>query len=260
MLIFENSTNKLDILSNAISNKYAISFWYVGKDYKERKKNGKNPKQNWRRVEPFALGKTKNGDWILRAYQYGGVTNTKNKVYKTYSVDEIKDGSISLMYDKTGENLQTFSPKSYIDNRGVTAAFRTSGSDKGMKGGVDTFYNVRKPGGSTNPNPTPEPEVGTEPAVKPNLQPTKPSVVKKPIPPKPIAKPLPTQPVKKPIPLPKSPVTKPVQPVPEPMPNAEKINPDIVSPEEEENEWVPEPVTEGAGFLKWILNLSHGSR
>lgn len=259
MLIFENSTDKLDLLKDAINNKTAISFWYVGKDFKEKKKHGQNPKQNWRRVEPFALGKSKKGEWILRAYQYGGATNSENKVYKTFSVDEIKDGTIKSMFDKTGENLQTFEPKTYIDNRGVNASFRSNGSDKSMGGGVDTYYNVNKQIKPTVNVTNKRSNVHVN--VNPNLIKTK----LKPNPIEPI-KPVEKEPTKEPKITPLRGLKKPTVPIQKPEPPVEpeiqddKITPQELEPDQEDSEWEAEPITESTGFLKWIINLNHGSK
>lgn len=273
MLIFEQSGDKLELLKYAIDNQYAVSFWYVGKDFKEKKERGEKPKQNWRQVEPFALGKTKKGEWILRGYQYGGVTNSKNKVYKTFSVDEIKDGSLRFMYDKSGVKLQTFKPESYIDDRGVAANFRSDGSDKSMKGGVDKYYDVKKtninvdPANDISKPPAPpdeEPEIpatDTQPnvaapmptptKVRPGIKAQKPNVsTSEPQAPKPGIK------AKKPG-LPKAPAQ--AEPEIEPVEPEDKITPQELDPVEKEDEWEPEPVTENKGFFKWILKLNHGT-
>ena len=263
MLIIENDTDKLDLLRYAIENKYAISFWYVGKDYKEKKKEGQNPKQNWRRVEPFALGKTKKGGWLLRAYQYGGVTNSKSRVYKTFSVDEIKDGSVSIMYDKTGKKLQTFEPKTYIDSRGEMASFRSDGSDKSMSGGVDKYYNINTPAGSTDNTSDITAKKSKPVSSSPTIQKPKPVIKPKAaVKPNPNEPPIPVQAsVSKKVPnqLPKLPIEPDSEPEEiEPV----KINPQTLEPEEKDAEWETEPINEvkQPGFLKWILNLNKNGR
>ncbi len=126
MLIIENAgDDKLSILRHAIENKYEISFWYRGVKVSDPKEK-KYTKQNWRYAQPVALGKSKaTGKWMLRAYQTVGVTNSRNGRYKTFLVDEIKDGSIEILYDRTGREISTFTPAS---------GYRTDGGDKKMDG------------------------------------------------------------------------------------------------------------------------------
>jgi hypothetical protein len=265
MLILEQETDKLKVLTYAIEHKLAVSFWYVGSDFKEKQAKGKNPKQNWRRVYPVAIGTSKkSGKTILRAYQYQGVTNSfkrsdppvpKLNVYKTFLLDEIKDGSVRIMYDRSGENLQGFTPPTYVDDYGKTAKFKGA-TDQHMSA-VDTFFNTKdgadytskdyditQPGYVEPEKPVAKP---TTPAVAPKQQP-------KPVAPAPKA---PTAPVPPPV------TAKPVQPKPQPPKVAEpvnKITPPL-EPEEDEEEWEEmEPVTESTGFFKWILNLSNGSK
>lgn len=146
MLIIENSgDDKLDSIRKAIENKYVISFWYRGIKVSDPNIR-KYTKQNYRRVQPVALGKSKGtGKWMLRAYQISGTTNTKNQKWKTFIVDEIKDGSINIVFDSTGKNYQTFEPKS---------DYKTDGSDKKMDGDRSIHYlDVNADAGPTNPNP-----------------------------------------------------------------------------------------------------------
>ena len=123
MLIIENAgDDKLAILRYAIENKYTVSFWYRGVKLSDPKEK-RYTKQNWRFVEPVALGKSKaTGKWMLRAFQTSGSTNTKNGRYKTFLVDEIKDGSVSITYDG-GTEIGTFTPAS---------GYRSDGGDKKM--------------------------------------------------------------------------------------------------------------------------------
>lgn len=145
MFIIENNGNdKLDAIRNAIENKYEISFWYRG--VKVSDPNVKNyTKQNYRRIQPVALGKSKGtGKWMLRGYQTSGATNTENNKWKTFIVDEIKDNSVQIMYDSTGKEYKTFEPKS---------DYKTDGSDKKMDNNKSIHYlDVNKPAGPKNPN------------------------------------------------------------------------------------------------------------
>jgi hypothetical protein len=145
MTIIENAgDDKLEMLRYAIKNKYAITFWYKGVKVSDPN-NKKYTKQNFRRVEPFALGKSAATDkWMLRAYQFQGVTNTKNDAWKTFLVDEIKDGSVQIVYDNTGTQLKTIdSPRS---------DYRTDGSDKKMVvGSIKDFLKTSEPAGNKDP-------------------------------------------------------------------------------------------------------------
>ena len=145
MLIIENiGDDKLDVIRYAIENKYEVSFWYRGVKVSDPD-NKKYTKQNYRRVQPVALGKSKGtGKWMLRAYQTTGVTNTENQKWKTFIVDEIKDNTIKVMYDNTGKDLKTFEPKS---------DYKTDGSDKKMANDKSINYlDVNKPAGPKDPN------------------------------------------------------------------------------------------------------------
>jgi hypothetical protein len=155
MLIIENTSgDKLDILRYAIENKYSVVFWYRGVKVGDPNEKGYT-RQNFRRVEPVALGKSaKTGKDMLRAFQYAGVTNTKNGVYKTFLVDEIKDGSIQVVYDSTGQQLRTFDTnrQTYTDKNGNRAEFRRNGDDLKMASGrAEKYVNVNKPAGPTDP-------------------------------------------------------------------------------------------------------------
>ena len=145
MLIIENAgDDKLNMLRYAIENKYEIVFWYRGVKVSDPNEK-KYTKQNYRRVQPVALGKSKaTGKWMLRAYQTAGVTNTTNQKWKTYLVDEIKDGTVDILFDSSGKQLKTFNPQS---------GYRTDGSDKKMDGEkAVSFVNTSKPAGPTDPN------------------------------------------------------------------------------------------------------------
>ncbi len=96
MLILEQSeSDKLSLLKKAIEDKVEISFWYKGVLLRDPKQT-KYTKQSWRFAQPTDLGKSKATDkWMLRGYQTGGVTNTTQKAWKTFLVDEMS--SITLM-------------------------------------------------------------------------------------------------------------------------------------------------------------------
>jgi hypothetical protein len=96
MLILEQSeSDKLALLKKAIEDKVEISFWYKGVKFRDPKEK-RYTRQNWRFAEPTDLGKSKATDkWMLRAYQVGGTSNTTQKAWKTFLVDEMS--SITLM-------------------------------------------------------------------------------------------------------------------------------------------------------------------
>jgi len=231
MFIFENAgSDKINAIKEAIENGFTIVFFYEGKDYRERKARGENPVRNYRRVEPFAIGKTKAGDWVFRGYQYVGATNTKNKVYKLFRVDEIK-GDIKFVYDKDGKTLRSYEPREYIDDRGKQAKYNELG-DYHMKGGLDAKFD---PDGENLTN------IKT---IKPQAEPTQ----------------TPTQTPIKPV-FPADPKQN-KQQVPEPKEPVQQTEPEVKTPEEEEDEWVPneKPIQESSGFLKWFLKFNYGSK
>lgn len=98
MLIIEQEIDKkLDLLRYAIENHYAISFWYRGKDFLNRRGKNLPAKNNVRFGEPVALGRSsgKEQGWMLRLWQTGGVTNRSKPetgsvpAWKTLLVDEM---------------------------------------------------------------------------------------------------------------------------------------------------------------------------
>jgi hypothetical protein len=124
MLILEQTeSDKLALLKQAIEDKVEISFWYKGVKFRDPKEK-RYTKQNWRFAQPTDLGKSKATDkWMLRAYQVGGVSNTNQKAWKTYLVDEMS--SITLM---TGDNNSGYKPF----ERPIGSNFNLTG-DKKMK-------------------------------------------------------------------------------------------------------------------------------
>jgi hypothetical protein len=164
MLIIENEgDDKLSKIKDAIENKYEITFWYRGIKVSDPAEK-RYTKQNYRRVQPVALGKSKGtGKWMLRGYQTTGVTNTKNQKWKTFIVDEIKDGSIEVLYDSTGREYKTFVPKN---------DYKTDGSDKKMDNDKAIYYtDVNKEAGTTTPNDK-EPKIDNETEDNENLETT----------------------------------------------------------------------------------------
>jgi hypothetical protein len=251
MRIIENAgSDKIGVIKNAIENGNTIVFFYEGKDYRERKARGETPVRSYRRVEPFAIGKTKAGNWVFRGYQYVGATNTKNEVYKLFRVDEIK-GDIKLVYDKDGQNLRSYEPREYIDDRGKLAKYNELG-DFHMKSGVDAKFDpdMENLANLTSVQPSTQ-----EPTQEPTMAP-KPT---EPITPKPGLKPgLQQKPVVPVKPEKNKPAPEPVEPE-EPIKQTE---PEVKTPEEEEDEWVPteKPIQESTGFLKWFLKFNYGSK
>ena len=243
MRIIENAgSDKIQVLKNAIENGNTVVFYYEGKDYRERKARGETPVRSYRRVEPFAIGKTKAGDWVFRGYQYVGATNTKNEVYKLFRVDEIK-GDIKLVYDKDGQNLRSYEPREYIDDRGKLAKYNELG-DFHMKSGVDARFdpdmeNLASVEPTQEPSISPEPikpePIKSKPGLKPGLQ-------QKPV--------VPVEPDKN------KPTPEPVEPEEEEPIN--QTEPEVKTPEEEEDEWIP--IQESTGFLKWFLKFNYGSK
>lgn len=103
MLIFEQEIDqKLELLRYAIDNHYAISFWYRGEDFMQKKNSGLPAKNNVRFGEPVALGRSNGakGGWMLRLWQTGGVTNRSKPetgsipAWKTLLVDEMNSITI----------------------------------------------------------------------------------------------------------------------------------------------------------------------
>jgi hypothetical protein len=175
MLIIENmgSSDKESVIKDAIENGYTITFFYMGKDYEEKKKRGENPIANYRRVEPFAIGKTKNGNPVFRGFQYAGATNSKNGVYKMFRIDQIR-GDVKFVYDSKGQAIRSYEPRKYKEKREykdgsvryVDASYRDNGTDKHMKGGVNNYFDVDRENLTTIPVKEPQPTKPGEPTVK----------------------------------------------------------------------------------------------
>lgn len=144
MLILEQNTDdKLELIRDAIQNKYAIGFWYKGKDYDKRKRMGEKVKNNIRFAEPVALGRSKGpeGGWMLRAWQYGGTTNmSKPKTggkpaWKTFLVDEMKS---IVVYDGESGGYRAFDKP---------AGFGLNTKGDGSMRSIDTIINLNEPKG-----------------------------------------------------------------------------------------------------------------
>lgn len=250
MRIIENvGEDKVQAIRYAIENGFTIVFFYEGKDYRERKAKGENPVRSYRRVEPFAIGKTTAGDWVFRGYQYVGATNSKNQVYKLFRVDEIK-GKIQLVYDKSGEKIRSYEPRQYIDDRGVEAKYNELG-DYHMKQGVDTKFDpdMEHLAGIEPTKTEPKPEVEPKPT-----EPTEPTKIKPGIKPGLQQKP---EPVKN-----KPQIQEPTVEPEEPEQTVQTTEPEIEKPEDQEDEWEPqvEPIKESSGFYKWFLKLNYESK
>lgn len=99
LIIEQNENEKLSLLRKAIEDKVEISFWYRGVKVSDPN-NKKYTKQNWRFAQPTDLGRSKGAGnrWMLRAYQKSGVSNTNNKAWKTFLVDEMDN--ITLLNDE----------------------------------------------------------------------------------------------------------------------------------------------------------------
>jgi|688.fasta_scaffold79107_8 hypothetical protein len=123
MLILEQSErDKLTLLKKAIEDKVEISFWYKGIKFRDPKEKNYT-RQNWRFAQPTDLGKSKATDkWMLRAYQIGGTTNSNQKAWKTFLVDEMS--SITLM---NGDN------SSYKPFQAPAGSGFSTAGDKKMK-------------------------------------------------------------------------------------------------------------------------------
>ena len=164
LILEETESDKLTLLKSAIENKVEISFWYKGIDYVARKKRGAtNAKQNWRFAQPTDLGKSKaTNKWMLRAYQNGGTSNTTQKAWKTFLVDEMS--SITLLDGNDGKYYRPFQEPSGTN-------FNRSG-DKKMKNDrpeIKVDLN-KKPidnqNKTINKEPVEEPTIENEPEVE----------------------------------------------------------------------------------------------
>ena len=219
MLILEQTDNeKIDLLRDAINNKFEISFWYRGQDFQQKKREGETAKQGWRFGQPVNLGKSKaSNQWMIRVFQTKGTTNSVTTTYrtgntkggkphwKTFLVDEMDN--ITILNGENGASNSPFEPES---------KYRKDGSDRHMSS-VDTYYDASTP--EPTPEPTPRPTRQATPQAPPPIQ-------------------------------------KPVQPT------LSTLKPtDVEAKPEEEPELEPKKITENKsnGFLKWILNLNHGS-
>jgi hypothetical protein len=104
--------DNLALLKYAIENKYEVLLWYHGVKLRDPKETGYT-KQNWRYVQPVALGyspKVVEGQrkLMLRAWQTRGVSNTVAPGWKTFLVDEIKPGSMVVFDGKDGVYYRPF--------------------------------------------------------------------------------------------------------------------------------------------------------
>jgi hypothetical protein len=132
LILEQNQSEKLTLLRFAIENKYEISFWYKGVKFRDPK-NKKYLRQNWRFAQPTGLGLSNaSGQWMLRAYQTGGATNSKTQEWKTFLVDEMD--SITVM---SGNVKQGGGGYKAFDR---PEAKYKQGRDAKMKDGIPQIY------------------------------------------------------------------------------------------------------------------------
>ena len=146
MLIIEQEINqKLELLRYAIDNHYAISFWYRGEDFMQRKGRNLPAKNNVRFGEPVVLGRSngKKGGWMLRLWQTGGTTNRSKPetgsvpAWKTLLVDEMN--SITIFDGEQGGY------KSYPAN---SSGFNFNRNGDSKMRNIDKIMNPNKPAGA----------------------------------------------------------------------------------------------------------------
>lgn len=98
---------KINIINQAIDEKKPVSFYYKGLDMVEKPFNpdGGRKKSNWRYAYITALGRSKKGNLIIRAYQVGGLSNSKTNLdWKTFLIDELD--SITVIPEPIGRKFK----------------------------------------------------------------------------------------------------------------------------------------------------------
>ena len=98
---------KINIINQAIDEKKPVSFYYKGLDMVEKPINpdGGRKKSNWRYAYITTLGRSKKGNLIIRAYQVGGLSNSKTNLdWKTFLIDELD--SISVIPEPIGRTFK----------------------------------------------------------------------------------------------------------------------------------------------------------
>jgi hypothetical protein len=268
-------TDKLELLKYAIKNRINVYFLYKGKDYIDKRKMGMKVIPRTRYVSPAQIFRNKNtGNIILSAWQWGGGSNSITQKFNTgntkggkphwkeFLIDEIQD--VVLRQDGKGnyEHFTTPGDKTgtgansnpITGNAPQPGLFRTDGGNNHATS-VDVSVNTTEPINIMKPNKT-EPTEPIEPTTKPKPD----SIEKQIINNKPGLKTTQQKPTVVPI-EPKQDEPKNIEPVNLVTPK-EDPKPDIKTPEEEEDEWIPdqEPIQENKSFLKWILNLNYGPK
>lgn len=98
---------KINIINQAIDEKKPVSFYYKGLDMVEKPFNpdGGRKKSNWRYAYITTLGRSKKGNLIIRAYQVGGLSNSKTNLdWKTFLIDELD--SIIIIPEPIGRKFK----------------------------------------------------------------------------------------------------------------------------------------------------------
>jgi hypothetical protein len=163
LIIEQNENEKLSLLRQAIEDKVEISFWYRGVKVSDPK-NKKYTKQNWRFAQPTDLGKSdgEGNRWMLRAYQKSGASNTNNKAWKTFLVDEMNNITL-LNSDNKAYVLQNYGYFEKPDG----PDFSLSGDEKMLNGKPEIKIDINKKRPENKPEEKPEePQVQNVPAPK----------------------------------------------------------------------------------------------
>lgn len=114
--VFVNSTTIEQKLIESVSNNYVVWINYSGD-------LGSGVKSGRRKIQPVALGRTKNGSLAIRAYQTDGVTKTNKPDWKIYLLDRITDVRFAFISNKTipkfnSKGDKSFSEVYYLSNFG----------------------------------------------------------------------------------------------------------------------------------------------
>ena len=111
ILLYEDTgmseQEKINIINQAIDEKKPVRFFYRGSDMVEKPFNpdGSRKKSNWRFAYITTLGRSKKGNLIIRAYQVGGLSNSKTNLYwKTFLIDELD--SIDVIPEPIGKKFK----------------------------------------------------------------------------------------------------------------------------------------------------------
>jgi predicted DNA-binding transcriptional regulator YafY len=77
-----------DMITKSITRKKKMRLKYEG---------DKSAGRGWRKIQPVAVGKTKKGDYVLRAWQDGGPSQSDHKpMWRMFRLDKVEDASESL--------------------------------------------------------------------------------------------------------------------------------------------------------------------